>query len=72
VNDGFLLCPSNGTITYDDNDWEGVKIAIRNLQNDLKAVTGSDKANIVIGTVGKSKYLKSYGKITKALKGKWE
>lgn len=25
VNDGFLLCPSNGTITYDDNDWEGVK-----------------------------------------------
>ena len=21
VNDGFLLCPSNGTITYDDNDW---------------------------------------------------
>jgi len=72
VNDGFLLCPSNGTITYDDNDWEGVKIAIRNLQNDLKAVTGSDKANIVIGTVGKSKYLKSYGKINKALKGKWE
>ena len=72
VNDGFLLCPSNGTITYDDNDWEGVKIAIRNLQNDLKAVTGSDKANIVIGTVGKSKHLKSYGKITKALKGKWE
>ena len=72
VNDGFLLCPSNGTITYDDNDWEDVKIAIRNLQNDLKAVTGSDKANIVIGTVGKSKYLKSYGKITKALKGKWE
>ena len=72
VNDALLLCPSNGTITYDDNDWEGVKIAIRNLQNDLKAVTGSDKANIVIGTVGKSKYLKSYGKITKALKGKWE
>ena len=72
VNDGFLLCPSNGTITYDDNDWEGVKIAIRNLQNDLKAVTGSDKANIVIGTVGKSKHLKSYSKINKALKGKWE
>ena len=72
VNDALLLCPSNGTITYDDNDWEGVKIAIRNLQNDLKAVTGSDKANIVIGTVGKSKHLKSYSKINKALKGKWE
>lgn len=33
---------SEWDVTYDDNDWENVRY-IRNRQNDLKAVTGSDK-----------------------------
>lgn len=68
------LCLTGGkdTILYDVADWEGVKIAVRNLRADLKAVTGSDCAPVVVGTVGKSKFAKKYKKLVKQLEGKWE
>ena len=51
--DAMLL--SSGTISYSESDYEGVKIAIRNLQTDLKNTLGIDQANILIGTIGKNK-----------------
>ena len=51
--DAMLL--SSGTISYSESDYEGVKIAIRNLQADLKNTLGIDQANILIGTIGKNK-----------------
>ena len=60
------------TITYDPQDWKGVHIAVRNLRQDLKAVTGSESAPIVVGTVGKSKWAKKYKQLSKQLEGKWE
>ena len=38
----LCLTGSKDTILYDAADWEGVKIAVRNLRTDMKAVTGSD------------------------------
>ena len=35
------LTGTSDTITYDPLDWKGVRIAVENLRNDLKAVTGS-------------------------------
>lgn len=66
------LTNSNDTVKYDPSDWEGVIIAVNNLRNDLKAVTGSDKASIVVGTAGKSKAVDKYTDIANRLKGKWE
>lgn len=66
------LTNSNDTVKYDPSDWEGVIIAVNNLRNDLKAVTGSDKASIVVGTAGKSKAVDKYTDIVNQLKGKWE
>ncbi len=60
------------TITYDPNDWKGVHIAVRNLRQDLNAVTGSETAPIIVGTVGKSKLAKKYKQQSKQLEGKWE
>lgn len=60
------------TITYDPQDWKGVHIAVRNLRQDLKAVTGSESAPIVVGTVGKSKWAKKYKQQSEQLEGKWE
>ena len=51
--DAMLL--TSGTISYSESDYEGVKIAIRNLQTDLKNTLGIDQANILIGTIGKNK-----------------
>lgn len=48
------LTSKQDTIVYDRNEWEGVKIAVRNLRNDLQAVSGSSNAPIVVATVGKS------------------
>ena len=48
------LTQTTDTIVYADADWEGVKIAVRNLRADLKTVTGSEYAPIIVGTVGKS------------------
>ena len=66
------LTQSSDTIIYSSADWEGVKIAVRNLRADLKAVTGSECAPIIVGTVGKSPIANKYRKQSKQLKGKWE
>lgn len=68
----LCLTGSKDTILYDAADWEGVKIAVRSLRADLKAVTGSECAPVVVGTVGKSKFAKKYKKLAKRLEGKWE
>ena len=55
---------TNATISYSENEYEGVKIAIQNLQTDMKNVLGKapsliekdgEKATIIVGTIGKSK-----------------
>ena len=68
----LCLTGTSDTILYDANDWEGVKIAVRNLRNDLKAVTGSPCAPILVATVGKSEIASQYKEQSKQLKGKWE
>jgi len=68
----FCITNTTDTIQYCANDWEGVKIAVRNLRNDLKAVTGRECAPIIVGTVGKSDIAKQYKTQSKQLKGKWE
>ena len=47
-------------------------MAVANLRNDFKAVTGSSNAPIVVATVGKSAIAKRYSNESKQLKGKWE
>lgn len=66
------LTRTSDTITYDPLDWKGVKMAVENLRHDLKAVTGSANAPIVVGTIGKSKLAKKYKLQSKELLGKWE
>ena len=72
--DATQLCLTGGkdTIQYDANDWEGVKITVCNLRQDLKAVTGSECAPIVVGTVGKSKVARRYKHLANQLQRKWE
>lgn len=60
------------TVVYDPADWEGVKIAVGNLRNDLKVVTGRENAPVIVGTCGKSKAVKKYKDVAARLKGKWE
>ena len=66
------LTGTSDTITYDPLDWKGVRMAVANLRNDFKAVTGSENAPIVVGTIGKSKLAKKYKLQSKELQGKWE
>lgn len=66
------LTGTSDTITYDPHDWKGVRMAVANLRNDFKAVTGSENAPIVVGTIGKSKLAKKYKLQSKELQGKWE
>lgn len=66
------LTRTSDTITYDPNDWKGVRIAVENLRKDFKSVTGSTNAPIIVGTVGKSKFAKKYKQLSKELSGKWE
>lgn len=66
------LTGTSDTITYDPLDWKGVRMAVENLRHDLKAVTGSANAPIVVGTIGKSKLVKKYKLQSKELQGKWE
>ena len=66
------LTGTSDTITYDPLDWKGVRMAVANLRNDFKAVTGSENAPIVVGTIGKSKLAKKYKLQSKELLGKWE
>ena len=72
LNRSVCLSPSADTIVCDPSDWEGVKMAVANLRNDFKAVTGSSNAPIVVATVGKSAIAKRYSNESKQLKGKWE
>ena len=66
------LTRTSDTITYDPLDWKGVRMAVENLRHDLKAVTGSANAPVVVGTIGKSKLAKKYKQQSKELQGKWE
>ena len=66
------LTGTSDTITYDPLDWKGVRMAVENLRHDLKAVTGSANAPVVVGTIGKSKLAKKYKLQSKELQGKWE
>jgi hypothetical protein len=85
----FPIAGIDGTkavVRYDANDYKGVIRAVGDLQNDIDSVTGikpelrlsdlSGDYEIVIGTLGKSKWidqLVSSKKLdTKDLKGKWE
>lgn len=45
---------------------------MENLRHDLKAVTGSANAPVVVATIGKSKLAKKYKLQSKELQGKWE
>lgn len=47
-------------------------MAVENLRHDLKAVTGSANAPVVVATIGKSKLAKKYKLQSKELQGKWE
>ena len=44
-----------GTISYSEQDDEGVKMAIANLKADLNRTLGMEQADMLIGTVGKNK-----------------
>ena len=66
------LTGTSDTVTYDPHDWKGVRMAVENLRQDLKAVTGSANAPVVVGTVGKSKLARKYKPQSKELQGKWE
>ena len=66
------LTGTSDTVTYDPHDWKGVRMAVENLRHDLKAVTGSANAPVVVGTVGKSKLARKYKPQSKELQGKWE
>lgn len=70
--DMFLLTGTSDTIVYDKAEWKGVVIAVNNLRQDLKAVTGSTCAPVTVATLGKSPIAKRYAKYAKQLKGKWE
>lgn len=63
---------SDVEIEFDVADWPGVLIAVDNLKNDLKAVTGSDRAGIVVASADKSKLASRYADVARRLKGKWE
>ena len=55
---------THATISYSENEYEGVKIAIQNLQSDMQNVLGKapvlqegtgKKSTILVGTIGKNK-----------------
>ncbi len=68
----FSLTQTSDTVRFDPQDWEGVKMAVGSLRNDLQAVTGSPCTPVLVGTVGKSSIAREYPEIARMLKGKWE
>lgn len=68
----LCLTGTNDTIAYDPDDWEGVRMAVTNLREDLRAVTGSTYAPIVVGTAGHSCAVAKYKAIVRRLRGRWE
>ena len=71
-SDLIRLSGNNDTIVYDKAEWKGVVMAVQNLRQDLRAVTGSPCAPITVATVGKSPIAKRYARYARQLKGKWE
>ena len=72
ADNALLLTGTKDTIRYSPSDWKGVKMAVANLRHDLRSVTGSEYAPVVVATVEKSEIAKKYPKQSKLLKGKWE
>lgn len=72
AGNALLLTGTKDTIRYSPSDWKGVKMAVANLRHDLRSVTGSEYAPVVVATVEKSEIAKKYPKQSKLLKGKWE
>lgn len=72
AENALLLTGTKDTIRYSPSDWKGVKMAVANLRHDLRSVTGSEYAPVVVATVEKSEIAKKYPKQSKQLKGKWE
>lgn len=87
VNNAFELTSNDlKNLYYDTNDHKGVWIALNNLQNDIASVSSkkldlstskpTGKSVVLIGTLGKNKWidqLADEGKIEKqGLAGKWE
>lgn len=72
ADNALLLTGTKDTIRYSPSDWKGVKMAVANLRHDLRSVTGSEYAPVVVATVEKSEIAKKYPKQSKQLKGKWE
>lgn len=70
--EALQLTGKSDTIRYSPSEWKGVKMAIGNLRSDLRAVTGSDRAPVVVATAGKSELAKRYPRQCRQLKGKWE
>jgi hypothetical protein len=72
------------SLIYSEEDFEGVKIAVRNLQNDIFDVSGrkpelnnqNAETQIIIGTIGKTKMINAVLENTKIdisqIQGKWE
>lgn len=75
-NNAECLSDKKGEIIFDSNDWKGVIIAINNLKEDLKKVSGRCDYPICIGTLGKSKAIDKMAKKkiidASLLKGKTE
>ena len=79
---GFDL--SKCSINYADDEWEGVKLAAQNLQEDIFKVTGTRPAinnqnadyKLIVGTIGKSKSTETLIKQQKIdvakVRGNWE
>ena len=64
VKQADAISITNATIGYSENEYEGVKIAIKNLQTDMQNVLGKTPAlvekeggaaTILVGTIGKNK-----------------
>lgn len=72
ANHQLRLTQQTDTIEYANSDWEGVKIAVHNLRNDLYVVTGSECAPVIVATIGKSEIANNYKAQSQSLKGKWE
>ncbi len=70
---GTMPLTSGGdTVVYAPGEWEGVKMAVEDLRQDLIAVTGSPCAPITVATVDKSPIAGKYPGYAKQLRGKWE
>ena len=70
--DMIRISGTSDTIVYDKAEWKGVVMAVNDLREDLRAVTGSPCAPLTVATVGKSPIAKKYAQYAKQLKGKWE